>query len=211
MKINFGKIKTSDSYKLIKNIKYKNKVYKDLAKDYDSFGYLPYDIGKNFEENLDFDNYKIGIHATGYSNFDEEGIEKVFKEGLINNGDRMLGINSNYIDTEKTVTFLSNFTLFVGRLKSVNNYKNSKGAFIIKIPKEYINNEKEDIKNKPIYKEDNGIYRLLGEYIYGHISIDQKGNITDFKKNKNYTDIHSYDNEELLYDGEIIKENKSYR
>ena len=195
MKLDIGnKLNYKETYKLVENIKYSKKecFIKELAEDYDSFGMIGYKVGKELEEIYkDSDRYAIGLHFTGFSNTSDEFINKIFDEGLINNQDAMLGAPAIYTDIEKTVSFVSNFTIFIGQLKSAHSYKMSEGAFLVKIPKEFLSDETPDYEKQPIYSQNEvGIRRLLPEFIYSFIPVSEDGEVVEMIKNPNYKDEH---------------------
>lgn len=182
------------SYKLVENIKYSRKeaIIKELAEDYDGFGMIEYKVGKELEEIYkDSDRYAIGLHFTGFSDTSDKFINTVFDEGLINNQDAMQGIQTVYTDIEKTVSFVGNFTIFIGQLKSAHSYKMSEGAFLIKIPKEFLSDDTPDFEKQPIYRQDEiGIRRLLPEFIHSFIPVSEDGEVVEIIKNPNYRDEH---------------------
>lgn len=195
----FFKNKEKTGYKLMRDYKKLNRKLKIYAKDYDSFGFVPYNVGKELEETCDFDNNFIGIHRTGYSNA-EYIIDDVFNRGLINNGDVMQGGISSYVDIGKTVSQATDMTFLVGMLKTACNYKMSQGAFLIKIPKDYVFHGE-----KPIYSKENDIMRLLPEFVYGYISVDENNTVGEIVKNPNYKDEHDYQDEGLFYEGQNVR------
>lgn len=203
-------IENNQKYKLTKEIKFENSVMKDLANEYDHFGSLSKKLGKELEKVCDFKNYAIGIHCSGYSHMGTNTINDAFTNGLKNNGNNMVGANTNRVNIGDTISWASNFTILIGMLKSVYDYKYSEGAFIIKIPKNYIEDNL-DFNQKPekpiFFLGDNSIPRLLPEYIYGYIPTDQQGNLGEMVHNKNYKDIHDYKDNELLRDGDKINPN----
>ena len=186
-------------YKLSKDFKYNNNWYKDIAKEYDEISTITNEVAQELKEVCDFDNYIIGIHRTGYTDVNSEVLDDIFNNGLINNGHIMQGAQDNYIDLERTVSIISDFTLLIGSLKSAHNYKGSQGVFLVKIPKDYLDDSNEN--KKPIYFHDGLSVRLLPEYIHCYIPSDKEGNIKEIIKNKNYSDIHDYKNDGLLYEG----------
>ena len=188
-------------YKLVKNKDIKrlgrrHPGYK-LAKGYDSIGYISAELGKEIE-NLWDDDYIVGIHRTGDTPVTENFLKDVFNNGLINNGHAMQGVKDEYINIERTVSLFKNMIVFVGQLKAAKGYKGSDGSIIVKIPKSYLGMSEGEIK--PIFFENNGQIRLLPEFIYGYVSVDDKYNCGDIIKNPNYNNTHDYDNEGLLYD-----------
>lgn len=206
MKINFFKDTSNEPYKLIKENKYKHKdkFFKKLAKEYDDYGFISKELGRELKSLFQENGYKIGLHRTGYSNFNEKTINDLFTKGLINNGDSMQGAQQKYVITTKTVDFENNFTIFMGMLKTACNYKCSSGAVIVKIPEDYIEKGINDKPTKPIYYNYNGIMRLMPEYIYGYIPLGEKGMVGNIIRNPNYKDIHDYKPDGLISDGEDI-------
>lgn len=207
-------INPNQSYKLTENIEYSKKqcFLKELAEDYDGFGRLEYLVGKELEEVYNNNNYRVGLHFTGYSEANEDFLNNVFQDGLINNQDAMQGIESPNIDIEKTVSFVDNFTIFIGQLKSAHSYKESQGAFLIKIPKKYIDDTIPESERQPIYRKGNSdIHYLLPEFIYGFIPVDEEGNIKSIIKNPGYKDIHTNTNDtNLIYEGQVLGDNRIF-
>lgn len=213
MKIDIKKQNLTKKYKLSKkyplfSLNWGVRFNKKLAKEYDEIGYISMKLGKELEELWD-DDYFIGIHRTGYSSADEI-IKDVFQNGLINNGDGMLGIvyedPDKMIEIEKTVSECTDLKFLVAQLKTAHGYKNSEGSFVVKIPKSYLGRKEGEIK--PIYfKENEYIKRLLPEYIYGYVPCYENGENLDLGemiKNPNYKDNHDYDNEGLLYESDAL-------
>lgn len=188
-------------YKLTKNGYSKRKTHPyiyELAKQYDDYGFMSNKLGKELN-NLFEDGYSVAIHRTGYTTMGKKILDDVFNNGLINNGDAMLGsVNINWIDIEDTVTFFDRFLIMNGQIKVANKYKNSDGVFVIKVPTSYVNRTEEFAK--PIYFMDGDIPRLLPEFIYGYIPVDKNGNCSDIIKNPNYKNEHSYKHNGLYYD-----------
>lgn len=197
------------NYKLVENIKYgkKEAFIKELAEDYDSYGNIKYEVGKELEEVYkDIDNYEVGLHFTGYSNADQNFIDTVFNEGLINNQDAMQGVQTTYTNIEKTVSFVGNFTVFIGQLKGAYSYKTSQGAFLVKIPKEFLSEATSEDKKQPIYRQDEmGIRRLLPEFIHSYIPVSEEGEINNIIRNPNYKDKHhNKASNELIVEGQQV-------
>lgn len=214
MKMDIKKNKLTKKYKLTKRyplfvLNKKIRYHKKLARGYDKVGYISMQLGKELEELWD-DDYVIGIHRTGYSNANEI-IQDVFTNGLINNGDSMLGCTytkpDEMINLEKTVSVFSDLKLLVWQLKTASGYKESQGSFVIKIPKSYLGQAEGEIK--PIYYKENWLsIRLLPEYIYGYVPCDNC-NLGEMIKNPNYMNIHNYSNEGLLYESDALLEMKN--
>ena len=210
MRLNIRNIlESKNSYKLVENIKYgkKEAFIKELAKDYDSYGNIKYEVGKELEEVYkDIDNYEVGLHFTGYANADKEFIDTVFNEGLINNQDAMQGVQTIYTNIEKTVSFVGNFTVFIGQLKGAYSYKESQGAFLVKIPRKFLDEATSEDEKQPIYKEDEmGIRRLMPEFIHSYIPVSEDGEITNIIRNPNYKDKHhNKASDELIVEGQRV-------
>ena len=185
-------------YSLVKSsnlINKKEKYMLDISRGYDQFGYMSESLGMELEAIFKDDNYILGIHRTGPYMSDDK-IDKIFNEGLINNGDIMVGAKNGQADITKTVSLYLNFAHFIGHLKAANSYKNSDGCFIIKVPKSYVGYKEGEIK--PIYKKDDTML-LLPEYIYGYIEV-KDAKLNNIIRNPNYENIHNYANDNLYYD-----------
>lgn len=209
MKIDLKKYNPQAPYELCKDFEYNNKWIKELAKEYDEVSTITNEVAEELKGVCDFSKYAIGIHRTGYSSVTPEYLNDVFNNGLINNGDAMQGVDCKYVDLEKTVSLVENYTILIGLLKTGHNYKDSDGMLLIKIPKEdidYLNSDR-----KAIFFNDNGTARLLPEYIYGYIPSDKNGNIDRIIHNYNYKDNHNYSDEGLLRNCDQISKNNSYK
>ena len=209
MNINIFKKTDQNQYRLIKSpyLNKKNKMLVQIAKQYDGFGYMTTDLGRELESLFQDDSYIVGIHRTGYSEVDEEYLKEVFNRGLINNMDLLQGgfhTDKDYLDIKKTVDLFYDPILLNGALKTANRYKQSAGSIIIKIPKSYLGLEDGEIK--PIYYKDGVSNKLLPEYIYGYLPVSGEGVLGEIVRNPNYTDEHTYiDSEEtLLYESKAI-------
>lgn len=201
--IEMNALKNNVSYSVVKDYKIKRTdgfVY-NIAKGYDSFGYMTNKLGVELR-NLFEGGYSVGIHRTGYTNVGIKYINDVFNNGLINNTGAMIGVNKNdevYIDD--TVTLFDNFLVMYGQIKAAYKYKDSNGVIIVRIPSAYVG--KKDGTAKPIYWEDSyGQVRLLPEYIYGYVPVND-GICGDIIKNPNYKDVHDYQNDGLIYDSSV--------
>lgn len=192
-------------YSILRNsntLKEDNEFMLNLAKEYDEYGYMSEELGRELDDLFTDENYIIGIHRTGYNYMDDEMIDSIFSEGLINNGHIMQGGMTGNLDIERTVTLFDNFTLLNGQLKAAHGYKGSQGCVIVKIPKSYLN--KSDGEVKPIYYKHDGVTKLLPEFVYGYVSVDNTGRLGEMNKNPNYKDIHYLDNVNLMYDQKVI-------
>lgn len=209
MNINIFKRPDKDKYQLIKSpyLNKKNKMLVQLAKQYDGFGYMKTDLGKEIERLFKDESYIVGIHRTGYSEVNDEYLNEVFNRGLINNMDTLnygFHADKDYLDIKKTVDLFYDPILLNGAVKTANRYKQSAGSIIIKIPKSYLGLEDGEIK--PIYYKDGVSNKLLPEYIYGYLPVSGDGILGDMVHNPNYTDEHTYIDSEgtLMYESRVI-------
>lgn len=189
-------------YSLVKDSSLVNKKYEfefNLAKQYDNYGYMSEELGRELETLFEDEDYILGIHRTGYTQMTNELINKIFNEGLINNGHVMQGGMDGMTDINKTVSLYQSFTLFTGQLKAASGYKNSQGCFIIKIPKSYVGYKNGEIK--PIYYKTD-VMNLLPEFIYGYVPV-KDNKLENIIRNPNYKNIHNYDNKNLYYDDSV--------
>src|SRR5690606_17793363 len=145
--------------------------------------------------------YVICTHKTSV---EEKTIRDIFTNGLMNSG-------QNEID--HTATVIHSLPQLIHEIDSYGYYgaRYFSGVFIIKIPKAYLGLAKGEVK--PIWFDSkettylHEIMRLLPEYIYGYVD-NENGNFSSIIKNPNYTDLHCYENDGLLYDERIINEIK---
>ena len=188
-------------YKLVKEpfIKRLNKehIYYEIAKEYDEIGYMNKRTGHEIF-NLYEDGYSVGIHRTGFTPVTENFINETFNNGSINNGDNNAGGSGGDTNIENLVSFFNHPIELIGQIKVANKHKNSEGSIIVKIPSSYIGKKEGEVK--PIYFNDNGFNRLLPEFIYGIVPVDENYVCGNIIRNPNYSDIHTYDNEGLIYD-----------
>lgn len=199
------KLKYNNGYSILRSSKtlIENEYLMGLAKEYDEYGYMSQGLGEELDRLFEDDSYIIGIHRTGYTHMDSEMISSIFNEGLVNNGHLMSsGVINSQPNIERTVTLFKNFTILNGQLKAANGYKGSEGCIIVKIPKSYLG--KSDGEIKPIYYQSNTNLNLLPEFIYGYVPVNKDGVLDDLRHNPNYKDIHTYDNENLIYDSQAI-------
>ena len=170
----------------------------NLSKGFDNYGYMSQELGEELDGLFLDDNYMVGIHRTGYTPIDDLTIDKIFNEGLINNGHIMSGGMDGTQDIEKTVSLFYDFPVLNGQLKAAHNYKGSEGCIVVRIPKSYLGKEEGEIK--PIYYKKDSYVRLLPEFIYGYIPTDKNGVLGEIIRNPNYKDVHNLDNVNLLYE-----------
>lgn len=173
-------------YKLVNSMGYEKKGLRSMYKEWDDVLNIPYELGKyledlvNGQENGD---YYIGVHSSGIinnwnaSNDDQimsnEVIHDIFNNGLINNGDLSSGVNNenNYNNISKTVLRVKDMFHLVLNIRS--EYKGSRGGFILKFPKQYVDadlNIKDgmgtllyDVKDKTQY--------IKPEFILGYVGL----------------------------------------
>lgn len=181
-----------------KTIDENNEIMLELAKQYDEYGYMSEELGRELDSLFIDKNYIIGLHRTGYTDMDDETIKSIFDKGLINNGHIMQGAMSGNFDIERTVSLYDNFIHFNRELKAAHGYKDSQGCIIVKIPKSYLG--KADGEIKPIYYKEDFITKLLPEFIYGYVPLYKKGKLGEIKRNPKYRDIHNLENTNLMYD-----------
>lgn len=203
-------IDSSHGYSILKSSKSlkEHEYIFNLSKDYDNYGYMSQELGEELD-NMFLDNrYIVGIHRTGYTYMDSDTINKIFNEGLINNGHIMSGGMAGTQDIEKTVSLFYDFPILNAQLKAASGYKGSEGCILVKIPKSYIG--KEDGEIKPIYYKKDASIRLLPEFVYGYIPVDKNGKLGEIIHNPNYKENHNLDNVNLMYeDSAVIKARKN--
>ena len=170
----------------------------ELSKQYDDYGYMSDELGDELDELFLDDDYIIGIHRTGYTPMDDKTIDDIFSKGLINNGHIMQGGGTGNYSIENTVSLFYDFTIMNGQLKAAHGYKGSMGCVIVKIPKSYLGKKDGDIK--PIYYIDGGVVKLLPEFVYGYVSVNEKGELGRLINNPKYKDSHDLNNDNLYYD-----------
>lgn len=192
----------------------KGKILKELEKEYDSIGYISPALKKELKLLYSNEEYAIGIHRTGCLNpsSTSDYLYDVFYNGLINNGNVSLGIGDDESkrNLAKTVSFINNPVVLHGQIKAAPQYKQSSGVIIIKIPKAYL--ERTNKPAKPIYFPTNNGNVLLREFIYGYVPVTKDYIVGDLIKNPNYTDVHDYRDDDLIYElGVNSNDDKSFR
>jgi len=105
-------------------------------------------------------------------------------------------------DIKKTVSLFSDFTVLNGQLKAAHGYKGSQGCIIVKIPKSYLG--KCDGPIEPIYYMNDGVTKLLPEFIYGYVPVDKEGRLGEININPKYKDVHNLNNPHLLYEESAV-------
>lgn len=194
-------INKNKPYKLTKHGYSKKKTHPmiyEIAKEYDDTGYISTGLVKKLEKLFDED-YEILIHRTGFTKVTDNIIYDVFNNGLKNNGDAMQGSVSNYTNERtKTLSQMSDLMLMIGSIKTACNYKGSDGVFIAKIPKSYVDRNYPG-EVKPIYFSNGFEQRLLPEFIYGYLPVNDMV-VGELIENPNYKDHHEYLHDGLLYE-----------
>lgn len=153
-------------------IKEQNDVYKEMQYQ------VPEEIGKNLQSIYENEEYTLMIHRTDY---DMEQIKnQMFQKGL------------PMRDTDYTcnLSTYNHFPTILQQIKFCNDYKNSQGCIIVKMPKNI---------DLPLYYEYNDLLCLLPEYIYGYIKVNEE-KVENMFLNPLYKDNHDYDPEGLYYD-----------
>ena len=152
-------------------------------------------IGETLEAlyNYESDKYMIGIHRTASSkeNIFEKGIE--FKD-------------STYIHDH--VQMFENFPFMLREIMLCENYKLSRGCFIVKIPKNAIKGSEMDAE--PIYyKNKDGKIHLRPEFVCAYVPVEnEKLKEVDFN---NLSHDKLYEESPMFYQDESITQNsKSY-
>ena len=194
------KVEYGHGYSILKSSETlkENEFLYNVSKGYDNYGFMSQSLGEELDSLFKDEDYIIGIHRTGYTPIDNETLGDIFNRGLINNGHIMSGGMTGTDDIERTVTLFYDFPILVGQLKAAHGYKMSEGCVVVKIPKSYLGKAEGEIK--PIFYSDNGIVKLLPEFIYGYVPVNTKGELGEIIHNQQYSDIHNYNNDGLIYD-----------
>ena len=183
----FSRLSKNKTYKLSesKNFKMPNEIVKQIYEDIDSIGSIPLDLGLYLEKliiNQERDDYYIGTHNSSAIRdenvFENETLKSICNDGLINNGDLSSGVHSEYgyNSISKTVAQTKTILNLLFNLKS--EYKGGRGAFILKFPKEYFNEEfelKAGMENM-VYNIKNGMQYIKPEFILGFVARDKNDN-----------------------------------
>jgi len=160
-----------------------NEIYEDMQYKF------PRELGEELERNFSDENFVFGIHRTDLNI--EQIKNEIFTKGLKNR-------SNEYTSTVQT---FKSFPLMLREIIYCNNYKNSQGCVLLKLPK--------DCELPIYYMEDNNYY-ILNEYIYGYIKIDDN-RVTKFILNPNYKNEHNYESQGLIYDEILENESKKKR
>lgn len=149
-----------------------NKEHDKLIDKINSYGYISEYVGEKLEEVYEdvgmtenSKGYAVGIYLTGNMQITKEYIVDVFNNGLV--------------PTSSVLTFINDFPLAINYLKRGNEYENSEGAFLVKVPIEVI--ESGEVKYL-----DGTTYRILPEYIYAFIQTGEKNIVGAIVDNPNY-------------------------
>lgn len=186
------KLKVDDRYDLGK-ASFGIKWFQEQLDKINSIGYLSEEVGHKLEEmfrdvgyyvvddKLQSLGFYVGVHLTGHSFISEEFIQDVFNRGLINNGQKMLGGFSDLPPSiELTVTNITSMLELIQQLKGGFTYKNSRGAVLIKYPKDT------DIDGIDLEYYDGINYRISPEYIYGFVYLERDYKVGEMIQNPNY-------------------------
>ena len=156
------------------------KFYKQLFFSVDSNGYISQELGYYLESLFD-NSSAICTHFSGYTYIDNNNLSNsmvasYFTDGIVNCGDKMQGIvyNNNNLHLQKTLSTCNDILMLVRNLKLAYTYKSSRGAFVLKIPRQYFENELQYINE--LYNIENGQFYIKPEYIVGYIPNDH-GNL----------------------------------
>lgn len=175
-------------YKLVSSIAYNQKNKRKILKEWDKVLNIPYELGIYLQDlisNQDKEGYYIGVHSSSSindrnsSNYEEivnnEIIYNIFNNGLVNNGDLSSGVSLQYRYNEIYNTVSRTEDMFHLVLGIKSRYKGSRGGFILKFPKEYVDKDL-NIKNgygSMIYDVKNGSQYIRPEFILGYVGIDK--------------------------------------
>lgn len=181
-------------------IKYKKAELPELQEDRDDmFDFVNNKIDKKIGEtlealyNYESDKYMIGIHRTASLK------ESIFEKGIKFD-------EAPYIHDH--VQMFNNFPFMLREIMLCENYKFSRGCFIVKIPKESIKGTEETAE--PIYykNKDGNIY-LRPEFICAYVPVENK-KIQNIEFN-NLIHDKIYDEAPMFYQDDSAKQNsRSY-
>lgn len=146
-------------------------------------GYMDINIEKELYNCFRDSNYILGIHRTGYTRIDNHILNDIFNNGLYSNGHVLSGGITGMNDIEKTVSFYDNFIELCVNIKQCHGYKNSDGCILFKVPKILKKS------NQLFSIDDNNQLRILPEFIYGYIPVDDM-KVNSIVHNSNYKDYH---------------------
>lgn len=187
-----GMYEIPEKYKDASKI-YQSKVLNKLLKSiiaeqnhiYKSMQYkIPEEIGKTLQSIYESEDYYLMINRTDYhiSQIMEYSFQK--------------GIPMRSCDYTCNLSKYKHFPTILEQIMACNEYKNSQGCLIVKIPK---NIDLPIYYNCNDYMQNASLLCLLPEYIYGYIPV-RDNNIEDMILNPLYKDIHNYDKDGLYYD-----------
>lgn len=180
-------------YKLVSRINYKSEESRKIYEEWDEELNIPYDLGIYLEKlinNQDIGNYYIGVHSssavTDMNAITEEDvlnnkiIANICNYGLINNGDLSSGVSNRGYYNEVCNTVSKPNSIFSLLLSIKSRYKKSRGAFILKFPKEFVD-ENLMLKNgmgPMVYDIRNGLQYIKPEFILGYVGLDKDDKYT---------------------------------
>ena len=143
------------------------------------------------------ENVLIGINRVGM-NINEERIQDTFENGLPITGHYVAKTASAQL-SQNVGYYVDNKTI-IKELMYVDTYKNSKGAFLIRIPDN-------DLKGDIFIRDENNSIRLKPEYIIGYVPAYPNHHIEDIIMNNHRDERYSYvfcgeniTNDDLSYD-----------
>lgn len=181
--------------------KYKKAEYPSLQQDRDNIynemnNSIDKTIGEILQSLYDYggDDYVIGIHKTGAFSYDQG-----FSKGIPTR-DVPDSINDH-------VAITKNLPLMLAGIKYCESYKFSRGAFILKIPRNSI--EGNINTAEPLYyKDEKGQIYIRPEYIAAYVPV-LNGKLCDIYMNDYPRDNLYTEETEFYYDGGL-ETNKSY-
>lgn len=186
--------KYADASNLYKNVK-ENKMLKDIIKEqnecYKNVQYkIPEQTGQILQNIYESDDYYLMIHRTDYHI--SQIMKYMFQKGIPMR-------NANYTCN---LSKYKHFPTILEQIMVCNQYKNSQGCVIVKIPKNldlpiYYKNDD--------YMTDNLVLCLLPEYVYGYIPV-KDSNVGEIILNPLYQDTHEYNPDGLYYDEILTKD-----
>ena len=181
----------ADASNLYTNVK-GNKMLKNIIKEqndcYKNVQYkIPEQTGKMLQSIYESNDYYLMIHRTDYH------ISQIMKYTF------QKGIVMRSTDYTCNLSKYKHFPTILEQIMICNQYKNSQGCVIVKIPKNL---------DLPIYYENDNymistsVLCLLPEYVYGYIPV-KDSNVGEIILNPLYQDTHDYNPDGLYYDEKL--------
>lgn len=176
------KASNHENKKMIKSIiDAENEVYKSMQYK------IPEEIGKTLQSIHESDDYYLMIHRTDYH------ISQIMKYSF------QKGIPMRSADYTCNLSKYKHFPTVLEQILVCNEYKNSQGCIIVKIPK---NLDLPIYYDCDDYMQSSSLLCLMPEYIYGYIPVKDE-TIGEMVLNPLYTDNHDYDVDGLYYDSRL--------